>query len=190
MGKVSVPGLKAADGKMGFDLLAPGDYLMKMHAPKVKESEKSPGMNYNFGFDVLDGPEQASGKSAAGRKYFENIWVMAEEHPDFDPAKVSIGANTMKALMVAAGVRVSGDELNPDAFEGLEVGVTLRIVNEKKDRRNPDSESVERNRVAQFFAASDFVDVSKPEPKAKKVAAKKPVAKAKPKAKARKPADE
>jgi hypothetical protein len=179
MGKVSVPGLKAADGKMGFELLAPGDYLMKLHAPKVKPSENSPGMNYNFAFDVVDGPDQPNGRPAEGRKFFENIWVMSEEHPDYEPNKPSIGANTMKALITAAGVRFTGDEFNTDAFEDLEVGVSVKIVNEKKNRRDPDSETIERNRVALFFAAEDFVDVSKPAPKKAKAGAKAPAKKAK-----------
>jgi hypothetical protein len=163
MGKVGVPGLGTATGKLGFPVFDPGDYLVTLHAPKVELSKKGDGTNWNFNFDIDDGPAQKeSNASPAGRKLFENIWVMGEEHAKYDPNKPSVGAETIKALVNALGLKLRGEDLEPESFEGLQVGITLVVIQEK-DRRDPDGAAVPRNRIRGFFAADGYVSSNVPE---------------------------
>lgn len=119
MPKVTIPGLKASTGQKSFDPLSTGRYKFQIVSVTIGPPKNgAPSDVWKFAMNVISGPEQADGKPAKGRKYWENVTIMQEQHPDYKEDQM--GVDTLKSMCLAFGVAPKGDSLDPDAFIGLE----------------------------------------------------------------------
>jgi len=130
MSKVSVPGLKASIGQKSFDALVPGRYRFLVQAASIGEPKNSsPTDVWKYTMQVLKGPDQKDGAPAKGRKYWENVYIMRSEHPDY--REDQMGVDTLKSLCLAFGVQPgNNDTLDIEALIGLEgeADITQRAV--------------------------------------------------------------
>jgi len=130
--KVSVPGLKKSTGMIEFQPLVPGDYLLQIKSCEVKEpKDPQPRDDWHIKFDVLDGPNQANGKPA--KSYYHMIFIKRPEHPNYDPEK-TFAVDELKSIIMAAGVAIKGDEVNPDSFVGTKLVATITIEEDYSDK--------------------------------------------------------
>lgn len=147
MAKVTVPGLKASTGMKPFEPLDSGRYKLKCMLTKIEPSKKGTPVDvWKFEFQVIKGPDQADGKSPNGKKYFHNISIFQEIHPDF--GKYTFGVDELKSMCLAFGVVPKGDTLDPDAFLGLEGECDIVKKLEKNEQTGED---VPRNRVNKWI---------------------------------------
>ena len=105
MGKVGtgIPGFMAAEVSQGGGGFKPwkGKFLLEIGEVTPKDTEN--GVNVKVETTVLDGDEQADGTEVTGKKKFWFIHVSYEPEMDFTKGY-------LKALFVAAGVKITSDE--------------------------------------------------------------------------------
>lgn len=112
--RVSVPGLKKSTGMSEFLPLVPGDYTLEVVSCEVKEPKQpQPRDDWHFKFKILEGPNQANGKPA--KSYYHMIFIKRPEHPDYNEEK-TFAIDELKSMIIAAGVSIKGDEVNPESF--------------------------------------------------------------------------
>ena len=144
MAKIKVPGLNKASGKMSFDPLVDGDYLVQVtQAPEIAPSRKGGGENWKFRLTVLDGPFQDKEETVSpdGRVLFDNKFVMNEDHPSYEKYG-HIGINQLKNMVDAFGVTVSSsDNIDPSDFvTGKPAWATVRTevpTNDEGEKGEP-----------------------------------------------------
>ena len=137
----SVPGLKASTGMKAFEPLVDGDYKLHCEKCEVKDPKNpSPTDVWTFTFKVLEGPPQADGKSAKGRRYMEFVNIMRPEHPSYktewsDPksGQTQMGVDQLKSMMMAMGVASKGDQLTTEAFAGTTCKAHITVEIGKND---------------------------------------------------------
>lgn len=120
---VNVPGIKNSTGLKGFEPYVDGEYELVCQKVEIKEPKnKSPADVWNFTWEILSGPPQKDGKSPKGRKFYNRVTIMHPEHPSMtgkDPADQR-GVDELKSMVLACGVELKKDGVNPDAFVGTE----------------------------------------------------------------------
>lgn len=127
-----IPGFKASTGMKAFEPLVDGDYVLKCTKVEVKPPKNpSPSDVWSFQFDVVSGPPQADGKPAKGRKYFEFVTIMHEEHPSYRPDQM--GVDQLKSMALAMNVTTKGDSLNEESFVGQECSCHITVEIGKND---------------------------------------------------------
>lgn len=150
MPRVTIRGLKESTGVKGFEPLDPGKYVLKCIKVESEESRKSPGENWKFSFQVIEGigntAVQKSGKEANGLPYRENVFIMGEAHPKYE-AWGHLGVDQLKSMVIAAGIKLQGDEIDPQSFVGKTCIVDMRQREEKDQEGRP----VIRNDVREWI---------------------------------------
>jgi len=138
--RVMVPGLKASAGTKSFDPLSPGEYTGVVRKLEIKDPKNmSPTDVWTFELEILSGPPQMDGKTAKGRKAWHRVNIFREEHPSYkaewsDPksGQTQMGVDELKSMVIAFGVEIKGDSLNPDSFIGLEAGFEVVQTTDKE----------------------------------------------------------
>lgn len=146
MAKVKVPGASKAKGQRRPEPLIDGDYLVEIvKEPQVTPSERSEGDNWKFEMTVLDGPEQPDGNAPDGRKVYENIFIMHEDHRSYGQWG-HLGVEHLKEVANACGVNVTGsDNIETSEFVGKTAVVTLRTeVPEMEDGKKGNPRNIIR----------------------------------------------
>lgn len=121
MAKVTVNGIKDADGMWGMPPLDPGWYVIQLNAPKVekKESPKGTGTNYSFMGKVIgtdaQTEEQKTGMDPLGQTIFLNVYLMDEDHQSYEQYHY-IGENQLKKLLDVCDVPLKGNSFDLDDF--------------------------------------------------------------------------
>lgn len=120
---VNVPGIKNSTGLKGFEPYVDGEYELhctdvEIRAPK----NNSPADVWHFTWEILSGPPQKDGKSPAGRKFFNRVTIMKEEHPSMVGKDVADqrGVDELKSIVLACGVELKKDGVNPESFIGTD----------------------------------------------------------------------
>lgn len=138
-----VPGASESKGTPK-NILPAGDYELEVTQVKVNEKRDAEGTvtghNWNFQFSVEDALQEQNEK-AIGATYFENIFVMTEDHPKFDePLPKSIEERTIGDLGVdqfvdlcnGLGYKFEDDEVEPEDLVGLTVKARIRVRTNKE----------------------------------------------------------
>jgi hypothetical protein len=135
MATVKVPGLDKSKGMSGGDFVpyVEGEYGMECVSVKIedKESDKGTGQSWEFKFTILEGPDQADGKAADGRKFTRFIYLMNDDHQSFEEWG-HIGVDELESLRIACGVDKKGSSIDPQAFVGEKCRAVLRVKEETK----------------------------------------------------------
>ena len=123
MARYTVPGLKKSTGMTEFAPLVNGDYLLECVSCEVKEPKTpQPRDDWHFKFKVVDGPAQGNGKPA--KSYYHMLFIKRPEHPSYDEEK-TFAIDELKSMILAAGVAIKGDDVNPDSFVGTKMVATI-----------------------------------------------------------------
>lgn len=145
MPKVTVPGLKASSGLTEYQPLTMGRYRLRFKNVQVKPPKNPAPLDvWHFEFEVLSGPPQPNGKKPKSWKYW--LTIKQENHPEYKPDQYAV--DELKTMVVAAGVALKGDSLDPESFAGLEIEAD---IGQEADRN--DQEKM-RNKVYAWFQAS------------------------------------
>jgi hypothetical protein len=133
-----VPGASKSEGTPR-NILPAGDYDLEVTKVTVKEKKDVDGVvtghNWSFQFTVEDALSEANEK-AIGATYFENVFVMTEDHPKFDeplPRSIEdrtigdLGVDQFVDLCKGLGYTFDDDEVEPEDLEGLSVRARVRV---------------------------------------------------------------
>ena len=129
--RVTIPGLKKSTGMSDFAPLVNGDYTLEVVTCEIRQPKQpQPRQDWYFKFKVLDGPAQANGKMA--KSFVHMIFIKEPEHPDYDPDK-TFAIDELKSMIIAGGVAIRGDDVNPEAFVGTKIVATIVQEPDYKD---------------------------------------------------------
>jgi len=132
MAKVKIPGLSKVEASGEFTPYVRGSYLVQCTSVTSKPSEKSAGNNFKFSFVILEGPEQADGRSPEGRSYNHNVFIMDESHPSFEEYG-NIGPEQLGQLLLAMGVPIAkNDSFDPEDCVERTVWAHLKVKEDKQ----------------------------------------------------------
>lgn len=127
MARVGFSGLEAATGELNKEV-EPGIkevQIGNVELVECGENSKHPG------HPMLKIPYRIIGEEDKGRMLFDNILVPGA---DLDEMANELSANKLKAIFLAMGAQVEGDEFDTEQM----VGETLRVeVKLQKDRQDP-----------------------------------------------------
>jgi len=129
--KAKVPGAYASTGVKAQDFTLPaGDYIFEIGGVKVVESQNSPCLLHKFEMVVIDGPDDKSGKTTQGRKFFHQIVQYDPDHPSY-AAQHERSEAEIKDICDAAGVDLDEEGYETDDFGGAQVRAKLGVRNGK-----------------------------------------------------------
>ena len=138
--RVTIPGLKKSTGMTEFAPLVNGDYTLECVTCEIREPKQpQPRDDWYFKFKVLDGPLQENGKTA--KSFTRMIFIKRPEHPEYDPDK-TYAVDELKSIIIAAGITIRGDDVNPESFVGTKVVATVIREPNFKDNSKIDNRVV------------------------------------------------
>ena len=163
------------------NLLPDGDYLLEVVECKTKDTVDEVndlvlGVNYQFRFAIED-VYQPKNEGWLGSNYFENVFIMYEDHPKFDaPLQNSpddrtvgdMGPDTLVDIANAMDLTLDDDEVPTEIFIGKRVVVRMR---RKTDKKSGDIVNVVRAWSKPAAPSDDDVDEA-PAPKTPKASKK------------------
>jgi hypothetical protein len=146
--KTKVPGLGSSTGVKPLDFSLPACKTGEMYTFEIggvtsKISQNSPCIVNTFPMVVLDGPDDAQGKTTQGRKFTYRINVLLPEHDKYDPSNTR-NADELADMCAAAGVAVDGDGYDPEEFAGKVVKASLGVKTGKDQDGQDRPENVVR----------------------------------------------
>ena len=127
------------------NLLPDGEYLLEVVDCKTKDTVDEVndlvlGVNYQFRFAIED-VYQPKNEGWLGSNYFENVFIMYEDHPKFDaPLQNSpedrtvgdMGPDTLVDMAIGMGLTLDDDEVPTEIFIGKRVVARIRRKTDKK----------------------------------------------------------
>jgi hypothetical protein len=133
-----------------FTPLDSGRYQLKITALKIEPAKSgAPTDVWKFTCEVVSGPDQQDGSQAKGKRFYFNINIMREEHPDYDRWG-QIGVDEMKSATLCFGVAAKGNSFDADTFIGLEGTVDVALKMEKDEASG---EQRKRNNISAYVPA-------------------------------------
>jgi len=135
-------------------LIPDGDYLLEAVQCGTKET-RDPindivlGVNYQFRFSIED-VYQPKNESWLGSTYFENVFIMYEEHPKYDTPLQNdannrtvgdLGPDSLVDIANGMGITLDDDEVDPEVFVGPQVVARIR---QKTDKSSSEKVNVVR----------------------------------------------
>jgi hypothetical protein len=142
MARAKISGLGKAKGDVGGSItLDDGDYLVEIQTFEEGKSKKG-DLQYTVKMNILDGPEQESGKDVQGMPW--TVWPTIIEGHEYEKLMV----NRFKNLLNAFRIDVRQDSVNPDDGPGKRA--VMRIKN-KADKETGEW----RSEVQKYYPSDD-----------------------------------